>query len=138
MGRESRLVVLPEWQGFGIGPLVSNTMGDRILASGMCLFSKTHHPRMGQTRELSDRWRATKKNLKLVQNRRPYCHQYYGSTQHGNMHLVGQSPTTADLVPSEYWLPYAKQYYGLKRWKTCFLFKRGVCTFGAECFFNHT
>lgn len=143
MWRESRLVVLPEWQGFGIGPLVSDAVGDRMLASGLCFFSKTHHPRMGQHREALTRWRATQKNQVPVPQtsggppRRPYCHQYFGDTKDGNQLLKKHAITSADLVPREYWIPYGKQYYGLKPWKECFLFRRGARSFGSRCFFRH-
>ena len=44
--RESRLVVVPEYQGFGIGPKLSDGIG-QILIDSRCLYSVTHHPRLG-------------------------------------------------------------------------------------------
>lgn len=60
--RESRLVVLPDFQGFGLGPRLSEYIASGFLASGKRYFSKTAHPRLGEWRERSPLWRATSKN----------------------------------------------------------------------------
>lgn len=60
--REHRTVILPKFQGMGIGVRLSDAIGELQLARGKRFFSRTAHPRMGQYREASDKWRATSKN----------------------------------------------------------------------------
>ena len=62
--RESRLVVLPDYQGMGIGTKFSNAIGEYFLSIGYRYFSKTAHIRMGEYRQTSPLWRATATNLK--------------------------------------------------------------------------
>jgi len=60
--RGHRTVVLPDFQGLGIGVRLSDTMGEIHLSEGKRYFSKTAHPRLGQYRENSPKWQATSKN----------------------------------------------------------------------------
>lgn len=60
--REHRTVVLPEFQGLGIGTKLSDTIAEYVVSQGCRFFSKTAHPAMGLHRERSDKWRATSKN----------------------------------------------------------------------------
>jgi len=60
--REHRVVVLPEYQGLGIGVRVSEAVAQIHLQRGKRYFSKTSHPRLGGYREKSDNWKATSKN----------------------------------------------------------------------------
>jgi GNAT superfamily N-acetyltransferase len=60
--REHRTVVLPDFQGMGIGVRISDVMATMVLRRGFRYFSKTSHPRMGGYRERSPLWRATSKN----------------------------------------------------------------------------
>ena len=62
--RESRTVILPDYQGLGIGVRFSDAVADIWLENGYRFFSKTAHIRMGQYREHSKLWRATSTNLK--------------------------------------------------------------------------
>lgn len=62
--RESRLVVLPDFQGMGIGTRFSNAVGELFLDQGYRYFSKTAHVRMGEYRQKSTLWRPTATNLK--------------------------------------------------------------------------
>lgn len=63
--REHRTVVLPDFQGLGIGPRLSNWTGEYVTkVMGGRYFSRTSHPRMGEYRERSVLWRATTKNRK--------------------------------------------------------------------------
>jgi len=66
--REHRLVVCPEWQGFGIGPRLSNFLAARWVAAmrekGYLFSSKTAHPRLGELRQRDPLWRANITNLK--------------------------------------------------------------------------
>ena len=55
---ESRLVVLPEFQGLGIGKTMSETIGQEYLDRGFRYFSKTSHPILGNYRNSSTKWRA--------------------------------------------------------------------------------
>jgi len=92
---ESRLVTLPQWQGFAIGPRLSEGMGQILLSAGKRLFSVTHHPRLGQQREKSNLWKATSCNGKAAQSlngtktgRKAFRHQFMGSDGHGNDQLA--------------------------------------------------
>lgn len=61
--REHRLVVLPDFQGLGIGVRLSGVVGQLFLDRKLRYFSKTAHPRMGEYRERSKQWRGTSTNL---------------------------------------------------------------------------
>jgi GNAT superfamily N-acetyltransferase len=60
--RESRLVVLPEFQGMGIGFRVSEAIAGIYTEEGKRFFSKTAHPALGEKREVSPKWRPTSTN----------------------------------------------------------------------------
>lgn len=62
--RESRLVTKPDFQGFGLGPRVSDFIANAYVTCGKRYFSKTAHPRLGQYREKSKFWKGTSKNKK--------------------------------------------------------------------------
>lgn len=62
--REHRTVVIPEFQGLGIGTKCSESIGDLILENGGRFFSKTSHPSFVHSRNKSNKWRATSKNGK--------------------------------------------------------------------------
>lgn len=66
---ESRVVVLPEFQGLGIGFAVSELIAQEYVDRGLRYFSKTAHPAFGEKRNQSDKWRATSTNM---QKRRSY------------------------------------------------------------------
>ena len=61
--REHRLVVLPDYQGIGIGVRFSDLVGQLFFEKKIRYFSKTAHPRMGEYRQNSKKWRATATNL---------------------------------------------------------------------------
>lgn len=63
--REHRIVVLPDFQGLGIGARLSDWLGEYMIANGNRFFSKTSHPRFGAYREASPNWRATSSNRKV-------------------------------------------------------------------------
>lgn len=69
--REHRTVVLPDYQGLGIGVRISDAVAEITINSGGRLFSKTAHPRMGEYREHSAKWKPTTKNK---QKRNDYFH----------------------------------------------------------------
>ncbi len=57
--REHRTVVLPDFQGLGLGVRLSEWLGEWHLRQGHRFYSRTTHPRMGAYREASPLWRAT-------------------------------------------------------------------------------
>jgi GNAT superfamily N-acetyltransferase len=63
--RGHRTVVLPDYQGMGIGVRFSNAIAQLHLDDGKRYFSRTAHPRMGFYRENSPLWKPTSKNKKL-------------------------------------------------------------------------
>lgn len=62
--REHRTVVLPDYQGLGIGVRISDAVGAMVVTEGGRLFSKTSNHRMGDYRNRSPFWRPTSKNQK--------------------------------------------------------------------------
>jgi GNAT superfamily N-acetyltransferase len=63
--RGHRTVVLPDFQGMGIGVRFSDMIAQIHLNEGHRYFSRTAHPRMGLYRENSPLWKPTSKNKKL-------------------------------------------------------------------------
>jgi len=63
--RGHRTVVLPDYQGLGIGVRMGDAIGEIHLSEGKRYYSKTTHPRMGSYRNSSPLWRATKKNMRV-------------------------------------------------------------------------
>jgi ABC-type ATPase involved in cell division/GNAT superfamily N-acetyltransferase len=66
--REHRTVVLPDFQGLGIGVRLSDAIGQMFIMNGCRYFSKTSHPRMGEYREKSPLWKGTSKNKRTRQD----------------------------------------------------------------------
>jgi ABC-type lipoprotein export system ATPase subunit/GNAT superfamily N-acetyltransferase len=62
--RGHRTVILPEFQGMGIGTAFSDAIAEMYVSRGMRYFSKTAHPSFGEHRQKSPLWRATSTNLK--------------------------------------------------------------------------
>jgi ABC-type lipoprotein export system ATPase subunit/GNAT superfamily N-acetyltransferase len=62
--RGHRTVVLPEFQGLGIGTAFSDAIAEMYVSRGMRYFSKTAHPSFGEHRQKSPLWRPTSTNLK--------------------------------------------------------------------------
>ena len=62
--RGHRTVVLPEFQGLGLGVRISDAAASIFVSQGCRFFSKTAHPRMGEYREKSPNWRPTSTNKK--------------------------------------------------------------------------
>lgn len=67
--RGHRTVILPDFQGMGIGVRFSDAIGEIMLAEGKRYFSKTAHPRLGEYRNASPKWRPTAHNM---QDRKDY------------------------------------------------------------------
>lgn len=62
--RESRLVILPEFQGLGLGVALSEAIAEEYVSRGLRYFSKTAHPALGEHRDKSNKWRNTSTNHK--------------------------------------------------------------------------
>ena len=62
--RGHRTVILPEFQGMGIGTAFSDAVAKIYVDKGLRYFSKTAHPSFGEHREKSDLWRPTSMNKK--------------------------------------------------------------------------
>jgi ABC-type lipoprotein export system ATPase subunit/GNAT superfamily N-acetyltransferase len=62
--RGHRTVILPEFQGMGIGTRFSDAIAEMYVSKGFRYFSKTAHPSFGEHREKSDLWRPTSTNKK--------------------------------------------------------------------------
>jgi len=65
---EHRTVVLPDYQGIGIGRKLSEYMAELYISQGYRYFSKTANPIIGEYRQRSSLWRPTSSNLKRVKN----------------------------------------------------------------------
>jgi GNAT superfamily N-acetyltransferase len=63
--REHRTVVLPDFQGLGLGPKISDMVAQIHLDEGKRYFSRTAHPRFGAYRDRSPLWKKTSKYKKL-------------------------------------------------------------------------
>lgn len=85
-----RTVVLPNFQGFGLGPLIADLTGGIAAAHGYTVYTKTVHPSLGEYRERSGLWEGTamnrkegynvkQTNLPDALNRLSYCHRYVGT-----------------------------------------------------------
>jgi len=61
--REHRIVVLPDYQGFGIGMRLSETIAEFYTSKGNRYFAKTSHRKLGVVRNESDKWAATSTNM---------------------------------------------------------------------------
>lgn len=60
--REHRLVILPDFQGMGIGNKFSEYIASLYVQRGCRYFCKTSNPRIGEHRNKSPLWRATSTN----------------------------------------------------------------------------
>ena len=65
--RESRTVILPDFQGLGLGARLSDWVGEKVIWDLFgAYYSRTVHPRLGEYRERSPAWIATTTNRKMV------------------------------------------------------------------------
>ena len=90
--REHRTVILPDYQGMGIGTRFSDAIAQLFKDDGKRYFSKTAHIRMGEYRQHSPLWKPTSKNKlwradkeqhqmtgwKINGDRVCYSHEYIG------------------------------------------------------------
>lgn len=98
--RESRIVVLPDYQGMGIGSKISEFIGGILKFSKYNYYTKTTNPALGEYRNKNNNyWLGTMhnnksrdkssspayKNLRLVKS---YCHKYIGKEIFGYEELL--------------------------------------------------
>ena len=98
--RGHRCVVLPDFQGLGIGSKISEFIGGILLSVGRTLYTKTVNPALGEYRQKSDKWKGTPRNMKGMseedflmnklggKTRVSYCHKYVGEPIYGFEHLL--------------------------------------------------
>jgi GNAT superfamily N-acetyltransferase len=87
--REHRTVVLPDYQGLGLGPKMSDIVAQLHIDQGKRYYSRTAHPRFGAYRDSSPLWKATASNRKTTpsgttlniggDNRICFSHRYIGA-----------------------------------------------------------
>lgn len=101
--REHRLVVLPDFQGFGIGSKISEFTGAILKQANRIYYTKTINPALGLYRmKHKEKWKTTGKNLKVEPkehiekwnkllgglSRPSYCHKYIGQPMSGYEDLL--------------------------------------------------
>lgn len=103
--RIHRLVVLPEYQGLGIGPRFCEWAGNYWDLQGVTLYIKTSHPRMGLYLEHSSFFEPTAHNGKnrndtgLWTGNRRICFCYRYRRQHGNPLVNRMAVSTISEMP---------------------------------------
>jgi GNAT superfamily N-acetyltransferase len=75
--REHRTVVLPDFQGLGLGVRLSDFVAAHYVNSGRRYFSRTAHPRMGRYRDASPLWRTTGSSQKQARHLTDYMSADY-------------------------------------------------------------
>lgn len=76
--REHRTVVLPRFQGLGIGPKFSDAVGHYFAKLGIIFYSKSIHPTFGRYRDRSAYWGANRTNHKIDHGKKSYSHFWGG------------------------------------------------------------
>jgi ABC-type lipoprotein export system ATPase subunit len=97
----SRIVVLPDFQGLGLGSRICNFIGGIFVAEGKKMYIKTVNPALGEYFNKVDNWRGTSMNgkkrtmkgadVKKYRNRvtrASYCHEYIGEGISGYEELL--------------------------------------------------
>ena len=96
----SRTVVLPDFQGMGIGSKVSEFVSSILINNKKRVFTKTINPALGEYREKSKNFKPTSKNRKIRNDaqtdnmvktrlsRASYCHEYIGEKINGFEELL--------------------------------------------------
>lgn len=105
--RESRLVVLPEFQGLGIGKTLSNTIAQLYRDKGLRYFSKTAHPSLGEYRNNCDLWKPTSTNM---QKRKSYLKKD-GTARESK----GFGKTKESILRDANRLTYSHEYLGIAK-----------------------
>lgn len=96
----SRTVILPDFQGMGIGSKISEFCASLFIGIGGKVYTKTINPALGEYRNRSDKWRGTTFNGKISKHakydknakgrleRISYCHEYIGEGTSGYEELL--------------------------------------------------
>lgn len=71
--RGHRSVILPEFQGFGLGGRMAEAVGELVLSQGKRFFTRTAHPWVGRHRDASLLWRkcSTSRKQRTTWKERP-------------------------------------------------------------------
>jgi GNAT superfamily N-acetyltransferase len=88
---EHRLVILPDYQGLGIGGRLSEWMEQRLYEQGYRYRSVSSHPALNAYRSRSPRWRKQRGDTKLGT-----------SSRHAWMHEQTLDPRRLGLTSYEY------------------------------------
>jgi len=100
--RLARTVVLPDFQGLGIGSSVSDFTSGILKSMGKNIFTKTANPALGEYRNNSQFWRGTRRNGKPAKThydnhgisswktlaRESFCHEYMGDPIKGYENIL--------------------------------------------------
>ena len=70
--REHRLVIHPDFQGLGLGKLLTEYIGQVFLDKNIAYYCKTAHSKLGEYRQKSSKWVATSTNLKKLTKDKQY------------------------------------------------------------------
>jgi len=95
----SRTVILPDYQGMGIGSKISEFTASILVNKGKRVFTKTVNPALGEYRDSSSVFRPTSKNRKIRKDsntdkagkrlaRASYCYEYIGEGLSGYEELL--------------------------------------------------
>jgi energy-coupling factor transporter ATP-binding protein EcfA2 len=98
----SRTVVLPDFQGMGLGTKISEFCASMFVGIGGKVYTKTVNPALGEYRNKSDKFRPTGRHMKVMSSsqkktdktaknrlQRPsYCHEYIGEGISGYEELL--------------------------------------------------
>jgi len=108
--RDSRIVVMPDYQGLGIGTSISNFIGGICKNIGYRYYTKTIHPALGEYRNKNtNMWKPTIYNGKQREKKREdkkylnylfrksYCHEYIGDPINGFDELLSSISIMRDL-----------------------------------------
>lgn len=107
--RGTRTVVLPEFQGVGIGSKMTDFIASIYKAEGYRYFTKTVNPKLGLHRDNSPNWRKTSKNGRIIRPsesklnkkqklRASFCHEYIGSPTYGCGDIIGKIDVMRDKI----------------------------------------
>lgn len=103
--REHRLVVLPAYQGMGLGLRLSEAVAACAATGGSIVYGKTVHPALGAVRNARpDRWQRTKSSERPISTSRevrPSDIWKFSGTNH----------TTRQIAYSHYWIGGANEAY---------------------------
>ena len=98
--RGHRVVILPDFQGMGIGVRFIESVAQLHLDEGHRFFSRSAHPRMHNYMENSNLWKPTSKNKKLrkdVSEKNTYKNHVYDNTRLcSSFEYVGQIKISGD------------------------------------------